>query len=119
MTNYLQHAVSPATQAEKADPRQVKNSAGGFTFQLHDWSRLRRFLIVGSEGGTYYASERKPRRENAQCVQACIAADGQRLVREIAEISESGVAPKNDPAILALAMAARLGDPATRTAAYA
>ena len=31
---------------------QVPNSAGGFTWAVDDWTRLRRFLVLGSEGGT-------------------------------------------------------------------
>ena len=36
---------------------QVPNSAGGFAWEVDDWARLRRFLILGSEDGSYYASE--------------------------------------------------------------
>jgi 60 kDa SS-A/Ro ribonucleoprotein len=119
MSDYLKQAVEPATQREQADPRQVPNNAGGFTFVVDDWSRLRRFLILGAEGGTYYAGERKLVRENAAVVERLAKSDGLRLVREVVELSESGRAPKNDPAILALAIAAKQGDDATRTAAYA
>lgn len=117
--NYLKGAVAAPTQREQADSRQVVNNAGGFTFVVDDWSRLQRFLVLGAEGGTYYASERKLARENAACVERLIHLDGPRLVREVTELSESGRAPKNDPAILALALAAKLGDQPTREAAYA
>ena len=117
--DYLKDAVAPPTQREKADLRQVTNSAGGYTFVVDDWACLRRFLVLGAEGGTYYASEKKLTRENAACVERLIQLDGPRLVREVAELSESGRAPKNDPAILALAMAAKLGDLPTRQAAFA
>ena len=50
---------------------------------------------------------------------ACLAEDGARVVRRAVEISESGRAPKNDPALFVLAMAAGLGDDATRAAALA
>ncbi len=116
---YLKDAVAPATQREKADPRQVQNNAGGYTFVVDDWARLHRFLVLGAEGGTYYASEKKLARENAACVERLIQLDGPRLVREVVEISESGRAPKNDPAILALALAAKLGNLDTTRAAYA
>lgn len=116
---YLKKAVSPPTQREKADPRQVQNSAGGYTFVIDDWGLLRRFLVLGAEGGTYYASERKLSRESAACIERLIQLDGPRLVREVTEISESGRAPKNDPAIFALALAAKLGNLVTRQAAYA
>ena len=34
---------------------QVANSARGYAWAVDDWSRLRRFLVLGSEGGSYYA----------------------------------------------------------------
>jgi len=98
---------------------QVPNSAGGFAWQLDDWARLDRFLVLGCEGGTYYVGERELTIENAKIVQRCIAADGIRTIDRIVAISEAGRAPKNDPAIFSLAMAAKLGDEPTRRAAYA
>ncbi|MFN8559747.1 MAG: hypothetical protein U0531_21180 [Dehalococcoidia bacterium] len=44
---------------------QVANSAGGFAWAVDDWVRLDRFLILGSEGGSYYASEQTLTVENA------------------------------------------------------
>lgn len=105
--DYAQHFNTRATpQTEKADARQVENSAGGFTFQADDWSRLDRFLILGSEGGSYYAGERKLTRENAEVVERCLTANPERTVAKIVEVSAAGRAVKNDPAIFALAMAA-------------
>jgi len=95
-----------------------RNEAGGYTFLVDDWTRLDRFLILGTAGGTYYSGERELTLENAAVVRRCIAQDGPRTVARIAEISDTGRAPKNDPAILALAMAAKLGDDRTRTLAY-
>src|SRR5437764_6417694 len=88
---------------------QVANSAGGFAWSVDDWTRLRRFLILGSEGGSYYASELELTRKNAQAVERCLAEDGPRAVQEIVRVSDEGRAPKNDPAIFALAMAAGIG----------
>src|SRR3984885_8417762 len=99
--------------------KQVPNSAGGYTWELDDWARLDRFLVLGSEGGTFYVSERKLTRDNAECVVRCIAADGIRTIDRIVDISVTGRAPKNDPAIFCLAMAAKLGDESCRRAAYA
>ncbi len=93
---------------------QVENSAGGFSFPVNDWTRLQRFLILGSEGGSYYASEQKLSADNANGVLNCIQNDGPRTVREIVAISKAGRAPKNDPALFALALCASLGDDATR-----
>jgi 60 kDa SS-A/Ro ribonucleoprotein len=96
---------------------QVANSAGGFSWAVDSWARLRRFLVLGSEGGSYYAGEWKLTRENAEAVEACSAADGARAGAESVGVSDGGRAPKNDPAIFALAMAAGLGDEPTRKAA--
>src|SRR3954453_19137177 len=87
---------------------QVRNDSAGYVWAVDDWARLRRFLILGSEGGSYYASERTLTRENAQALERCLAQDGPRAVAEIVRVSAQGRAPKNDPAIFALAMAAGL-----------
>jgi 60 kDa SS-A/Ro ribonucleoprotein len=112
----LRRLVTP--QAEPIpDSTQVANSAGGYAWDVDNWKRLDRFLIFGSERGTYYIRERTLTRENAAAVAECIADNGVRVVRRVAEISVSGRAPKNDPALFVLAMAAGLGDDETRAAA--
>jgi 60 kDa SS-A/Ro ribonucleoprotein len=93
---------------------QTENSSGGFSFPVNDWTRLQRFLILGSEGGSYYASEQKLSADNANGVLNCIQNDGPRVVREIVAVSKAGRAPKNDAALFALALCASLGDDATR-----
>jgi 60 kDa SS-A/Ro ribonucleoprotein len=98
-------------------PGQAPNSADGFAWAVDGWTRLRRFLILGSEGGSYYASEWKLTRENAQAVEQCVREDGLRTVAEIVRVSADGRAPKNDPALYALALAAGTGDVETRRAA--
>jgi len=100
-------------------PGTVPNTAGGHAFAVGDWARLDRFLVLGSEGGSYYASPRALTAENAAAVQRCIAQDGARAVAAIVAVSEGGRAPKQDPAIFALALAAASADLATRRAALA
>src|SRR3712207_2611874 len=96
---------------------RVPNSAGGDAYPVDDWTRLRRFLVLGSEGGSFYASEAALTRENAEAVERCLASDSARTVAEIVAVSVAGRAPKNDPAIFALAVAAAAQDEATRKAA--
>lgn len=96
---------------------QVKNSAGGFSFEVDDFTKLERFLILGTEGGSYYASEKKLTLDNVTSLERCIKTDGLRTVRKIVEISDQGRAPKNDPAIFALISCMKSGDEATRKAA--
>lgn len=108
MANYGTHFSTRQTPQSEAIPGKpmLPNSAGGFSFAISDWDRLDRFLVLGSEGGSYYASERKLTIENAQAVLRCAKEDGKRTVARIVEISDSGRAPKNDPAIFALAICA-------------
>lgn len=120
MMKFTQHFSTQTTHQSQKIPgtNQVPNSAGGYAWAVDDWMRLDRFLVLGSEGGTYYITERKLTVENAEAVARCIATDGVRVVNRIVEISDAGRAPKNDPAIFALAMCAKLGNDATRAAAY-
>ncbi len=97
----------------------VENSAGGYAYPVDNWTRLARFLILGSEAGTYYIAERALTIENAKAVKSCIEEDGVRVVQTVVEISAEGRAPKNDPALYVLAMAAGLGNEDTRKAALA
>jgi 60 kDa SS-A/Ro ribonucleoprotein len=97
---------------------QVKNNAGGYSFAMDCWGRLNQFLILGTSGGTYYVKEKKLTIDNAEAVRECIKTDGPRTVQTIVEVSHAGRAPKNDPALFALAMCTKFGDIATRRAAY-
>lgn len=110
-------AVTGTTPQSAPLPGQIANSAGGYAFPVDDWTRLDRFLILGAEGGTFYVAEKTLAIENANAVLACLKADGLRVVRRIVEVSVGGLAPKNDPAIFALALAMKRGGDATRKAA--
>jgi 60 kDa SS-A/Ro ribonucleoprotein len=116
--SYARHLVpAHAPQTAPAREDQVEGSAGGFVFAVDAWARLDRFLVLGCEGGTYYASERAMTEDNARVVVECLALDASRTVARIVEMSTSGRAPKNDPAIFALALAASLGDAAQKAVA--
>ena len=109
MKNYITNVIDPSTtpQSEPLPGKsQVKNSAGGFVFAVNNWTRLERFLILGTEGGSCYASERELTKENIGGVKSALAEDGIRFVNTVADISFAGRAPKNDPALFALALAA-------------
>lgn len=113
MSVYAKHFSTKSTPQSEPIPgtNQVQNSAGGYSFAVDEWSKLDRWLVLGTEGGSYYATEKKLTVENAKGVQALLYKDHKRVVDRIVEISEKGRAPKNDPAIFALAMAAGTGTP--------
>jgi 60 kDa SS-A/Ro ribonucleoprotein len=115
LKKYLTNMLRPTPQtAPMFGTTQVRNSAGGYSWQVDQWDHLRRFLVLGSEGGSYYANEQTLTLENANNVLKCIQEDGARTVAEIVAISDGGRAPKNDPAIFALAIGAAHGDDNTR-----
>lgn len=105
-------------QSEPLDERQVANNAGGYVYALDDFRRLERFLILGSDAATYYQNARDLTRENASGVVKCWNADPERTAAIIAEISLGGRAPKNDPAIFALALGVVSPNEGARKAAY-
>lgn len=114
---YAKHLRAPTPQSEPLEG-QVKNSAGGYAYAVDKWARLDRFLILGSEGGTYYIQERELTNQNLDNVKACIAEDGARVVKRIVEISDAGRAPKNTPALLALALCSAFGTESVKAEAY-
>ena len=121
MTKLRQLYSTRQTAQKRPIPRsgQIANSAGGYAWQVDKWTQLDRFLILGSEEGTYYIRPRQLTVENATAVLDCLSEDGQRVVARTVEISQAGRTPKNDPALFVLAMAAGLGDEVTRRAALA
>ena len=115
---YLNRVIeSPVPQSEPLGG-MVANSAGGYAYPVDDFARLRRFLVLGSEGGSYYTSERKLTLENAQAVRRCIETDGPAAVREIVGVSEERRAPRVGPALFALALAVAHGNDETRAQAF-
>lgn len=101
-------------------PGQVANSAGGFSFGLDDMGKLTRFLILGTEGGSYYADAQKMTTKSYTTLER-LAKDnrlGKQAVAKIVEISKAGRAPKNDPAIFALAVFMKLGTEEVRALAH-
>ena len=118
--NYAKFFNRRATPQSQPIPgsTQVANSGGGYSWQVDDWTRFDRFLILGAEGGTYYIGERDLVKENHDAIVGCIKTDGVRAVKRIVEISDTGRAPKNDPAVFALALVAAHGDQKAKALAF-
>jgi len=112
MSKKLNYAAAQVhtPQNLKAREDQVENSAGGFVWQIDKWQQLRRFLSIGCEGGTYYVKEADLTKRNILSVEACIKEDFNRVISTIVEISDSGIAHKNEPALFALASCCAVKD---------
>lgn len=74
---YTKLAAAAVPQSEPLDPRQVVNNAGGFVFEIDDWARLDRFLILGSDS----QRGRAPRNDAAVFALAMGAAHKDEAVR--------------------------------------
>ena len=113
--NYLTRVITdPVPQSEPLDERQVQNDAGGYSYPVDDMTRLDRFLILGSEDGSYYTSERELTLENTQAVKRCAQQNGTAAVERICGIAKSGRATRFEPPLFALAACASYGDEETR-----
>lgn len=100
------------------ETEQVENNAGGFVFKIDNWKRLERFLILGSDAPTYYQKAQALTRENGKVVMDCWGKDPERTAAVICDISHSGRAPRQSPAIFALALGAIHDKVEARTEAY-
>lgn len=94
----------PATQREKADPRQVQNHAGGFVYQVGDAERLRRFLVLGTEGGTFYASQKDLTKTNVEFLKEFATKDPFVYYTVLEQADEQNIAPRHSTILLALAV---------------
>lgn len=107
---YAQSAEQRNTtpQIEQARPDQVVNNAGGFVFGISDLARVKRFLLLGSDAGTYYQTPMKLTKENATLITTMADDDqlAEALVGLIVDVSVRGLAQKVQPALFALAIAA-------------
>jgi 60 kDa SS-A/Ro ribonucleoprotein len=109
---------NPVTpQKEQALPNQVPNNAGGYVFKISEEQRALRFLILGTDGGTYYQNERGLTKENAAVILHMAENDGATLVKLIVDVSTSGRAPRQNPTIFALAACTASLDASVRKAA--
>lgn len=122
MVNYAR-ALKRTSQSQPIFGREKdmeKNSAGGYAFTVKDpMQRLRRFLILGSEDGTYYIDEQKLVKQNHASLIEALDSLGVEVVAEIIRISDGGLAPKNKPALFALAVCASYKALEVRRAAIA
>ena len=117
MTYLREHLAPPKSQREPYDNRQVANNAGGYVYQVDDFTRLERFLTLGSEKGTYYVGERAHTLDNTQAVKRAIETDGTRAVATILDFSHKGRIHRNSTALFALAIALASNNDAAANAA--
>lgn len=97
--------VKVTSQTTKAKADQVQNSAGGFVFKVSKWDRLERFLILGTDGGTYYIKEADLTKQNVDFISELLKEDSEEVIRRTVDVSVNGRALKNSAALFVLALA--------------
>jgi len=104
--DYTKHFSTKSTPQTDTIPgkKMEPNNSGGFGFKVSPMQQLERFLILGTEGGSYYVTEKKLTIDNAKNIVDLIAKDGEAVVNKVFEISDQGRAPKNSPALFVLAL---------------
>lgn len=111
MQPYDKIPTQPVPQSQPMRADQELNAAGGYVWRVTNWTQLDRFLILGSIGGTYYISERELTFKNLAVLDKVVAEDPLRVVQRTIEVSQNGLAFKNDPALYVLALVAAKATP--------
>lgn len=117
-----QPAKTPVTKPIRGREREmVKTNTAGYGFKLSPMQHVERFLVLGTDGSIYHASGEKLTIQALGAVNGAIAHGHSRAIVDLAvEISHEGRAPKNDPALMALAAVAMSApDDLDRAYAYA
>lgn len=120
--NQFSTRAARVPQSKPVDSRQVPNSAGGYTFTLAPLDVLRRFLILGTDSGSYYASAGDLTTKNGEVIVALANGDedtAHAALHLVTQVSTQGLAPKNDQALFALAILAASKHAAVRSEALA
>jgi 60 kDa SS-A/Ro ribonucleoprotein len=117
MEEHMQTYLDAARTVRPLADNETLTHEQGIAFVADKWTRLRRFLILGSEG-TYYVKGPELTKDNLGIVKECLDEDGMRALGIITDIEMSGRAPKHDPVLLALALATCHDNGEVRRLAY-
>jgi 60 kDa SS-A/Ro ribonucleoprotein len=109
LNRYLQQEKNPMTNT-------LAQPVTGSTL---NWMRLERFLLLGSQDGTWSVARRPLEPEHASAARACLLEDGPRVVETVVRFAATRHAPSRQPALLVLAMAASPACTGARTNAAA
>lgn len=99
--------------------KQVLNNAGGYVFDIGPFKQLERFLVLGSEGGSFYVKEEDLTGKNINSLIDCLKADGDEkstTTQLVTDFWNSNRAPRPNPIMFALATIASFGGKANKKA---
>jgi 60 kDa SS-A/Ro ribonucleoprotein len=115
MPNVIHRTLNPRVpQNVQADPAQVLNNAGGWVYDIGVDAAFERFLVLGTEGGSYYASERQMTQTGIALVRTALTELPVERYFELV-VRAAQTSPKRSYALWALAEALVSGSPAHRS----
>lgn len=117
--NKAAKTATPQTKRTPGRTDEVRNNAGGFVFKVSDRDRLERFLILGTDGATYYVGSGKQVKDNLTFLRKMVKANEALVLDTIVEVSKAGRAYSNSPALFALAVVVTDGEDKARVKAVA
>src|SRR3954469_21800380 len=97
---------TPAVTSQRVKTRdnEVANNAGGFVFEVTDIARLERFLILGTDKGSFYVTEKDLTKQNVDFIHKMISTNAEAVLRVTVEVSSQGRAYRNEAAIFVMAL---------------
>lgn len=104
LSGLAQSVAIPVSEKIPGTNQERNTDGGGYSYVISPWNVFDRFLILGTSSGSFYASAKDMTRYSCDVLLQLIAQDSNRVVDRIVEVSDKGLALKNDPAIFALAM---------------
>lgn len=106
MTDALKSLLrdTPSQREPTLGKSEVVNYAGGYVFEVNDKTRLERFLILGSSGGTYYVNAKDQATSNIQFISDLIKRDESMVLETVVEISTAGRALRQTTTLFTYAM---------------
>lgn len=116
--NYAARLATTPQSRPIPGQNMVPNNAGGYGFQVTPQQQLERFLLIGSEGGTYYTDEQKLTEDNAKEIIKYIKEDGKTVLNTVYNFITQNRAPKIDPSLFVLALVCTYGDAEVKKDAY-
>jgi 60 kDa SS-A/Ro ribonucleoprotein len=73
----------PVPQSKPLNTQQVKNNAGGYVYQIDLMQQLQRFLVLGSDKGSYYVGAHKLTKDNLSSLDNAVKAHGHEAVVDL------------------------------------
>lgn len=104
LNSYSNGYKNPSVTQKIPGSKQVKNNTGGYVYQVSPKARLERFLILGTDGGSYYVNEKDLTQQNVDFIVSLIKTDPTLVLDTVHEVSTQGRSYRNSAAIFVLAL---------------